>query len=141
MIKSLTLFSLLLLLFNFSACEQETTHYLQSEFTNNTYTGIFYRTLDGQSLDTSSVTLIFNNNIYEGSSTNDTYPAIGRGSFILKNNMIIFQDKSFWLANFEWTYILDESFMIDRDNDKLILTKHIGNSIVDTYVLEEGIGE
>lgn len=134
--KKLTplLFILILLL---SSCEENTVDPIPSD----TYTGIFYRTIDGVQQEISTVSLTLKDNTYGGSSSAVHYPAIGVGSYVMKNNTIIFTNESPWFANFDWTYILNDAFTINRENGQFILSKKIGENVVDTYVFKEGAVE
>lgn len=129
--------TLFILVFLFCSCEENAV----DPFPSNTYTGIFFRTIDGVQQDTSAVHLELKDNSFRGKSSKLHYPAIGTGSYCVQNNSIIFMDGTPWFADFEWTYILKDTFSIHKEDGQFILTKEIGSTIVDTYVLEEGVGE
>lgn len=98
---------------------------------DGSYSGTFNRT----GMDTADVKLSFGENLYEGQSDMEKYPAICRGSFNLSQNLIVFADSCTWTANFDWTLILNGTYNISfQDNDAIRIWRTNGN-ITDEYLL------
>ncbi|WP_144266300.1 hypothetical protein [Pontibacter ummariensis] len=134
--KNVFLLFVILFLFMSVSCDKEE---IDPETLNGTYTGYFVRA-SSPSADyaRANVTLTLDNGKFSGSSNMPYYPAICRGTYSLSGHEIQFQNECFWTANFDWTYILDGSFRLSLDGDKLTITKQLeGSSIIDTYALEK----
>lgn len=96
------------------------------------YSGTFTRT----GMDTARVTLSLGENLYEGQSNTERYPAICRGSFELSQNVIVFADSCTWTANFDWTLILNGTYNISFLNDNGIRIWRTNGDITDEYLLK-----
>ena len=101
-----------------------------------TYEGIFYRTTNGSSDQTSDVTLIFNGNKFEGTSSIGKYPAICHGTYTLSGNKVEFVNLCVWTADFDWSYILSGKFSITKNGNEITLTRQINDDVRDTYKLK-----
>ena len=99
------------------------------------YEGIFYRTTPSGEQSRSKIHLTFTGDYFEGNSETVKYPAICGGDFNLDGKTITFKNTCVWTAEFDWTLILDGSFAIQREGERITMVKSAG-TIVDTYVLE-----
>lgn len=113
----------------------QTTDETQVGPLNGTYTGIFYRTSSGATHEISNVTLILEGNRFEGTSSIVKYPAICRGTFILGDNVIEFENGCAWTAEFDWSYILSGKFRATQEGDEVVMTKTY-SGFYDTYRLK-----
>ncbi|WP_017733640.1 hypothetical protein [Nafulsella turpanensis] len=125
--------ALLLFIICMVSCEKEEPEF---KIVSGTYTGYFFRI--GPSVDylPSEVTLEFNGNKFEGSSSIEKYPAICRGTFEISGNEIEFSNACPWTAEFDWTYILGGKFEIFVEGTHLTLTRRYSNDLYDSYSLE-----
>lgn len=99
------------------------------------YTGTFKRYHIGEN-KTAPVNIQFEEGEWTGSSEILYYPAISRGVFrIVENEAVEFENQTMWPANFDWSYILDGTYLLHRNNDSLIFTRSYGNGAVDVYRL------
>ncbi len=107
---------------------------------SGTYVGTFTRSSPTADYATAEVTLVLKDNSFSGSSEKTKYPAIGKGTYhVVEGQKIIFEDKSFWTAEFDWTLILDGEFSISTANDMVTLTKQQGG-MTDVYRLVRQTG-
>jgi len=118
------LFSIMLL-----SCEDD-----QQTILDGTYEGYFHRSSDRADYDLSQVVLTFENGLFTGMSDGSKYPAIGRGSYSISGQKIVFTDSSLWTADFDWSYILSGEFNLSGLPDELILTRTYSEEY-DTYQL------
>lgn len=98
------------------------------------YMGSFSRT----GMDTSSVTVNFSGNRFDGQSDQLHYPAICRGSFDLDENTIQFTDSCSWTANFDWSLILSGQYSISYNDGTVRIWKTNG-TVTDEYLLRQVI--
>ena len=100
-----------------------------------TYVGNFQR----DNNRTHQVELTFTGNRYSGKvapservNYDATAPVICRGSFVIDQQTIDFQDECVYTANFDWTLILSQRWtfsinnnllFLSRDKDRYVLTK------------------
>ncbi len=89
---------------------------------NGTYIGVFER--NGV---TSNVELTLTNGQFSGQSDQDSYPAICSGAYTVSANTISFENECGFLANFDHTLILSDSWSYSYNNNVLILTKANGD--------------
>ncbi|MBS1748425.1 MAG: hypothetical protein JST63_00815 [Bacteroidetes bacterium] len=103
---------------------------------NGNYTGTFKRFNINED-KTANVTIKIEEGQWTGNSNIQYYPAISSGvaSVGYDNEVIKFVNKTPWTANFDWSYILDGSYLLHRNNDSLIFTRSYGNGAVDVYRL------
>ena len=113
-----------------SACEKDENNAESQTLQNGLYRGTFSRT----GMDTVNVSISVLQGNYEGQSERQFYPAICRGSFTSDNNGISFQDSCTWQANFDWTLILDGSFQLSEDGNKVRIWRTSGPG-TDEYLL------
>ncbi len=87
---------------------------------------------------TAQVVLNFQTIGWNGTSDTLKYPAIGNGSSrLIDNEVIEFFNKQAWTADFDWTLILNGSYLLQRNDDSLVFTKSYGNGTVDVYKLKK----
>ncbi len=102
---------------------------------NGSYTGSFKR-FNITEDKTANVTIQFKDGQWTGNSDMQYYPAISNGAVsIIDNEVIRFENKTPWTANFDWSYILDGSYLLHQNSDSLIFTRSYGNGGVDVYRL------
>jgi len=102
---------------------------------NGTLVGTFYRSGPGIKYNASVVTIKFNNNTFEGSSTIENYPAICKGTFKISGQEVEFFNSCMWTANFDWSFILSGKYKFNISNGKLLMARSYPNSVSDTYQL------
>ena len=98
------------------------------------YIGTFHRT----GLDTADVSILFNDNHFEGSSDKIKYPAICNGSFNIQGSVINFTDNCSWTADFDWSLILSGAFNFQVNNGAVKIWK-VNGSVTDEYNLRKAI--
>ncbi len=103
----------------FCSCTKENLCIEQGQFK-----GTFRRVdLSNTDFGVSQVTLNLNDGKFSGTSSQQNYPAIGAGNYSTNNDLIIFDNTSFFTADFDWSYILDGTFEMRNFGDSLILIK------------------
>jgi len=125
--KQLLLCTILAVLF--VACEktESSTYSLGGQ-----YMGIFSRT----GMDTSQVSIYFDQNRYEGISSRPHYPAVCKGTFVLDDNTINFSDSCAWPASFDWSLILSGTYNLQISEGTVRIWKTNG-AITDEYLLRQ----
>jgi len=104
-----------------------------------TYTGTFQRTVGNEAGEISQVTVTFENNSWEGQSATPQYPALCKGTYLVKGNIISFENHCMFTADFDWTLILKGEYEMERSENTLTLTKVYPNAtgqIKDVYTLQ-----
>ncbi|GGK58243.1 hypothetical protein ACD591_15890 [Rufibacter glacialis] len=102
---------------------------------SGTYVGTFTRSSPTALYPSSDVTLVLQDQSFSGSSSLPQYPAIGKGTYRVQGQEVVFKDESFWTANFDWTLILDGTFTLATDaQGGITLTRRRGD-ISDVYML------
>ena len=120
---------LIVLAFILFSCEKsESANHMLS----GRYMGIFSRT----GMDTSQVSLYFDQNRFEGFSSMANYPAICSGTFSHNDNTVEFVDNCAWPANFDWSLILKGTYNISYSDGSVRLWKTDG-AITDEYLLRQ----
>lgn len=130
--KKTCLFFLLLPLASAFSCS---TDELEPEVLSGTYTGRFSRISPIVEYIPSTVTLTFTGNKFSGSSSDEKYPAICRGTYTVDGSEIEFENGCVWTADFDWTYILDGEFELVVEGDELIITRRYNEELYDVYTL------
>ena len=108
---------------------------------DGTYTGVFIRVAAGTESFSSDVVLILDNGSFQGSSSQQRYPAICKGSYFSSGNTLTFEDSCHWTADFDWTLVLSGDYAISRTHDGLILTRTYANGVVDRYILHRSVSQ
>ncbi|MGB3774838.1 MAG: hypothetical protein WA951_06240 [Leeuwenhoekiella sp.] len=86
------------------------------------YTGIFER---GNKISTVEINL--NNGMFSGSSEEQKFPGICRGTFSHASNTITFKNECPWTLEFDWTLILSGEWTINVSNNTLTLENSLGD--------------
>ena len=107
---------LFLVLLISTGCDRDPFETISTANLRGEYVGTFER--NGE---TANVELQFNNRQYTGSSEVQKFPAICKGEYTLKSNVIVFSNICPWTAEFDWTLILDGEWSYDLSGDTLIL--------------------
>ena len=95
------------------------------------YIGFFTR--DGG--DTSQVSLIFQGNSFQGTSSIDQYPAICEGSFEQSKNSISFNPACSFTANFDWSLLLKEKYNMQIHDEGTIRIWRIVNGVQEELLM------
>jgi len=97
------------------------------ELESGIYKGTFTVNYDGKKQTASDIEVILNSDksYHSTGNKNPRIPAGGSGTYIIKNNAILFNDKNPWTAEFDWGLILTGEYKISFSNKKLILKKTI----------------
>lgn len=117
------------------ACDDNESNAIQS--LNGTYEGTFSRSSPWTKYQSSKVTLTFDANSFEGSSSIARYPSICHGTFITKGQTIEFVDICVWTADFDWSYILSGTYNISGDENEIIIARGYDGLVRDTYTLKK----
>jgi hypothetical protein len=80
---------------------------------SGSYIGYFHRNRS----DTAQVKIRFTENMFEGKSHNENYPAVGTGLFEQKDNTITFYDSGRWKADTDKTLILNGTYQLQENDD------------------------
>lgn len=96
------------------------------------YMGIFSRT----GMDTSQVSIYFDQDRFEGFSSVEHYPAICSGTFTLGDNTVVFNDSCAWPANFDWSLILSGTYNVNFSDGTVRIWKTNG-TVTDEYLLRQ----
>lgn len=120
------IFATLLLLF--VGCSRNQAEVTIPQNTSGNYVGIFER--NGTS---SNVQLNLNNGTFNGQSTTQKFPALCNGTYLIVGNVITFDSKCAWTADFDWTLILNGDWNYIMNGKILTLTKLNG----DKYILTQ----
>ena len=106
-----------------------------TELKEGTYVGHFIRSSPLAKYAPAKVTLTFKGGQFSGESDAVNYPAIGNGTFRIMGNEIEFTNERLWIADFDWSYILNGKIAFEIDGDKLEMIKSLGEN-TDRYSLE-----
>lgn len=117
------------------SCEKENSE--RVEFKEVSYSGEFWRECENCSEEIAEITLVFSEGNYSGSSNKMYYPAIGHGNYEIKGNTILFNENSFWSANFDWSFILGGSFHIEETAEYYYLSQKLNSDATNYYKLKK----
>ncbi len=95
------------------------------------YIGFFTR--DGG--DTSQVSLVFQGNYFQGSSSIDQYPAICEGYFEQSKGTIVFNPTCAFTANFDWSLILKEKYNMQVHEEGTVRIWRIIDGVQDEFLM------
>jgi hypothetical protein len=112
-----------------SACHEEENVQLE----NDEYDGVFMRLTPDENAIESPVTLTLSNGQFTGTSDSLYYPAICSGRYAIEGKNITFTNECAWTANFDWTLILDGTYVIEQNGDKTLFIKELGNGTFNIY--------
>lgn len=125
---------LVLLCVGLVSCDKNEAN-TQAALKSGTYTGEFSRfSPDGRCIPT-PVTLVIENNSFNGFSEITKSPAIGAGSYKLAGTEIEFTDQRVWTAEFDWTYVLNGKYKFKTIGDEVIIVRMYANQATDVYKL------
>jgi hypothetical protein len=123
----------LLFLTGWSSCKKTTT--TNVTLADGTYKGTFQRQIAGTG-QVSNVSIVFQSGNWTGKSETPRYPALCSGTFQLNSpTEITFSEGCTWTADFDWTLILENTFIIQLVGNTYILTKDYWNGTKDIYNL------
>ncbi len=118
------------------ACNKKEKKDAVVQITDGTYLGTFQR----NTVNTPPVPVIFtfSGSSWNGTSAYEKYPALCRGSFTVNGQTVSFTNDCMWTAEFDWTLILKDDFIISGQNDSIVLKKTWGASnMFDQYTLKK----
>ncbi len=124
---------LIAMLLAFVSCEYKNTNKTNTA-PQGTYKGQFIRSSPLARYAPSDVTITFAGNTFTGESEKPNYPAIGKGTFKVNGQDIVFTNDVMWTAEFDWSYILKDKWELNMIGDKLEMTKKVGDT-TDHYSL------
>ncbi|MCM5527947.1 hypothetical protein [Parasegetibacter sp. NRK P23] len=116
----------------FVSCKKN--HY--GSYLKGTYKGTFKR-YNEPGAEEANVSINFNSPNWSGTSDIDKYPALAQGRFSSDGEVIRFTNTAAWTADFDWTLILDGTYIERAEGDSLVFTKSYGNGWVDVYKLKK----
>jgi hypothetical protein len=108
----------------------------KSDSTSFSLNGRYMGTFSRSGMDTVGVSILFDENNFDGSSERVNYPAICHGSFDLNDNLIRFNDSCAWTANFDWSLILSGQYNISYNDGNVRIWKTNG-AVTDEYLLRQ----
>jgi hypothetical protein len=116
----------LLPLFVFIACKKD-SNTIQQELESAIYKGTFTVNYNDKIHSASDIEVVLNSDKSYNSTgnINPRIPAGGSGTYIIKDNAILFDDQNHWTADFDWGLVLAGEYKITSNNKKLILKKTI----------------
>lgn len=121
------LFTLLLMI----SCKKNSNTIQELEI--GIYKGTFTVDYDGKKQSASDIEVVFNiDNTYTSTGNrNPRVPAGGSGTYIIKDNTVLFDDKNPWTTEFDPGLVLNGEYFSTYKDKKLILKKTIkyNNSI------------
>ncbi len=117
-----------------TSCESD--EQINFRLASGTYKGTFSRSSPNAKWAASNVTLIINDNQFSGSSDVPKYPAIGEGTYSIRNaDTIEFSSACVWTAEFDWSFILNGKYKISKVVNEIVITRSYKNETFDTYQL------
>lgn len=120
------LYFLLVSLFLLIGCKEKSDAILLIE--SGVYKGTFSVDYNGNKQTVNNIEIVLNSdNTYQSTGNLKTkIPAGGSGTYVIKNNnVILFNDKNYWTAEFDPGLILSQEYQMTIKNKNLILTKQI----------------
>lgn len=124
---------LALVSFGFSSCEKECGN---DKSLNGLYKGTFKR-YNVHNAPEAEIQLSLKYPDWSGSSNINKYPALGNGSFSTGDGTLKFRNRTVWTADFDWTFILDGTYLDQSHGDSLIFTRSYPGGGVDVYRLKK----
>jgi len=126
-----TILSFITILSLLVACKKDHTISSEDDI-SAAYGGTFQRS----GMQKSGVLLTLNAGTFTGSSSQDKYPAICRGSYTIDGSTITFIDSCNWTADFDWTLILNGTYNITMGNNRSLRIWRSTGSVTDEYLLD-----
>ena len=109
-----------------------------SENLQGVYKGSFARTAGPLANPISStVTVHFSETEFSGSSSIQSYPAICEGSFTATSSTINAQNRCYFTANFDWSYIFDGEYSYLKEGASLRIWRDYPDGTRDIYELQK----
>ncbi|TVP50846.1 MAG: hypothetical protein EA341_06615 [Mongoliibacter sp.] len=97
--------------------------------------GTFQRISGDEAGPVAEVTILLRSGKWEGNSSRSKYPALCKGSYLVSENTISFENECMWTADFDWTLILNGTYTILQTKTHMIWEKKTGdnNQFLDRY--------
>jgi hypothetical protein len=103
-------------------CSKEAAN--QNLYLEGSYSGKFIVNYKNQDQSfTGDVTVRFKADSFFCTANKNRFPAGGSGTYEINGDQIIFKDKNFWTADFDWALILNHNYTYLVDGKDLTLTK------------------
>jgi len=97
------------------------------------YIGTFQRQLAFGGGDVVQVSINFDSDTWTGSSSNNKYPALCNGTYVINGQKIIFSNKCVWTADFDWTLILTGEYNFTVNGNQLTISRDYSGPTTDAY--------
>ena len=125
---------ILILLAVMTGClnEEEDIQLSETEFN-----GTFMRVSPGISGEESPVRLTLQSGTYSGMADSLYYPAICQGNYSIEGNRITFTNDCGWTANFDWSYILQGTYIIEENRDETVFIQEVRDNEFNVYRLQK----
>ncbi len=123
--------SLILLLL--AACADSNEDMVLDE---SNYNGTFMRIAPGTDAVESPISLQLSNGVFQGEADSLYYPAICEGTYTIEGNRISFTNDCGWTANFDWSYILDGTFTIEKNQNETVFIQEVRTGEYNIYRLD-----
>lgn len=121
----------------FSLEEMNSEMFLHGEYTGN-FSRKNIQTNEGS---VSGIKISFSDETWTGESESEKYPALCRGTYVIENNKILFENQCAWTTEFDGSLILngEYEFILAEDKIEFIRTyNNIGsNNYQDVYSLQK----
>lgn len=103
------------------------------KISDGVYIGTFQRKLSWADNRTANITMSFTSNKWLGTSDIVKYPALCRGTYLIKGDTIVFENECFWTAEFDWSLILSGKYIIKDSGDMIEFSRDYHSSTGDIY--------
>lgn len=97
------------------------------------YEGTFMRLAPGSEGPEKSVSLTLINGRYTGISDSLRYPAICEGTYSIEGRRITFTNECAWTADFDWTLILQGTYLIEEKPNETVFIQEIGANVFNIF--------
>ncbi len=114
------------------ACNEEEENIQLDE---SSLSGTFVRLSPDSEGVESPVLLNLSNGQYTGQADSLYYPAICEGTYSIEGRRITFTNECGWTANFDWTYILQGTYIVEENHNETVLIQEVGENIYNIYRL------
>lgn len=97
------------------------------------YEGTFMRLAPDGEAPEKPVSLTLINGRYTGASDSLRYPAICEGTYSIEGRRITFTNECAWTADFDWTLILQGTYLIEEKPNETVFIQEIGENAFNIF--------